>query len=146
MSLFNSCLLIDDDTVTNYLSKRLIEKFHIANGIYTVPNGEEALKFIVNYDPDFNSCPELIFLDINMPVMDGFQFLDIYKDLTFLNKEKVIIVMLTNSVREEDIQKCREFSINHILQKPLTEQKMTELLDEILLDSGNRNGKLVSEE
>ena len=131
MNRFNSCLLIDDDTITNFLSKKLIEKFNIANGIYTVQNGEEALKFIVNYDPDFNSCPELIFLDINMPVMDGFQFLDIYKDLTFLNKDKVVLIMLTNSNKQEDIDKCMSYSVSHVLHKPLTEEKFSQLLSDI---------------
>ena len=139
MNRFNSCLLIDDDTITNFLSKKLIEKYNIANGIYTVQNGEEALKFIVNYDPDFNSCPELIFLDINMPVMDGFQFLDIYKDLTFLNKEKVVLIMLTNSNKQEDIDKCMSYAVSHVLQKPLTEEKFTQLLENIDLASEKSN-------
>ncbi len=135
MARFNSTLLIDDDTITNHLSKRLLEKFNIANGIFTVPNGEEALKFIVNYDPDFNSCPELIFLDINMPVMDGFRFLDMYKDLIFLNKDNVIIVMLTNSASETDIRKCKSFGVEYFLNKPLTEQKLNELFEKISVDS-----------
>ncbi len=135
MEKFNCTLLIDDDTVTNHLSKRLLEKFNIANGIFTVPNGEEALKFIVNYDPDFNSCPELMFLDINMPVMDGFRFLDMYKDLVYLNKENVIIVMLTNSASEEDIKKCKSYGVKFFLNKPLTEQKLNELLEQISVDS-----------
>ncbi|HEY8401490.1 MAG TPA: response regulator [Cytophagaceae bacterium] len=138
MEKFNSTLLIDDDSITNHLSKRLLEKFSIANGIYTVENGEEALKFIVNYDPDFNTCPELIFLDLNMPVMDGLTFLDIYQGLTYLNKDKVVIVMLTNSQDEKVINKCREYGVKYFLNKPLTEQKLNQLFEEIALAASHR--------
>ncbi len=131
MKSFNSTMLIEDDTVNALLSKRLLEKFLITNGIFIVSNGEEALKFIVNYDPDFNTCPELIFLDIDMPVMDGFSFLESFDELTFLNKEKVQIVMLTNSNRPEDIEQCRQYGIRHFLNKPLTEEKIKNLLEAI---------------
>lgn len=124
-------MLIEDDNVNALLSKRLLEKFLITNGIFIVSNGEEALKFIVNYDPDFNTCPELIFLDIDMPVMDGFSFLESFDELTFLNKEKVQIVMLTNSNRQEDIEQCKRYGIRHFLNKPLTEEKIKNLLEAI---------------
>ena len=131
MKSFNSTMLIEDDNVNALLSKRLLEKFLITNGIFIVSNGEEALKFIVNYDPDFNTCPELIFLDIDMPVMDGFSFLESFDELTFLNKEKVQIVMLTNSNRPEDIEQCKQYGIRHFLNKPLTEEKIKGLLEAI---------------
>jgi CheY-like chemotaxis protein len=131
MKSFNSTMLIEDDTVVAMLSKRLLEKFLITNGIYIVPNGEEALKFIVNYDPDFNTCPELIFLDIDMPVMDGFSFLESFEELIFLNKDRVQIVMLTNSSRPEDVQRCKEFGVRFFLNKPLTEEKILGLMEDI---------------
>jgi len=122
-------MLIEDDTINATLSKRLLERFLITNGIFIVPNGEEALKFIVNYDPDFNTCPELIFLDIDMPVMDGYSFLESFEELTFLNKEKVQIVMLTNSNRPEDVTRCKEYGVKFFLNKPLTEDKVKNLLE-----------------
>lgn len=131
MKSFNSTMLIEDDTVNAVLSKRLLEKFLITNGIFIVSNGEEALKFIVNYDPDFNTCPELIFLDIEMPIMDGFSFLESFDELSFLNKEKVQIVMLTNSSREEDVRRCKELGVKYFLNKPLTEDKVLNLLEDL---------------
>ncbi|WMJ75472.1 response regulator [Cytophagaceae bacterium ABcell3] len=131
MKDFNCTLLIDDDEVCNYVSKRLLEKTIITNGIQTVSNGLEALRFIVNYDPDFNTCPELIFVDINMPVMGGIEFLDSFTRLEFLNKEKVIIVMLASVYNEEDIDHCKELGIKHFLVKPLTEEKVGQLIEEI---------------
>jgi CheY-like chemotaxis protein len=103
----------------------------ISNGIQTVSSGMEALQFIVNYDPDLNSCPELIFLDINMPVMNGFEFLDSFRQLTFLNKENVRIVMLTNSYNEDDVEKCKEYGVLQYVNKPLTDQKIKDLIEKI---------------
>jgi CheY-like chemotaxis protein len=131
MENINCTLLIDDDEVSNYLSKSLLAKFMISNGIQTVSSGMEALQFIVNYDPDLNSCPELIFLDINMPVMSGFEFLDSFSQLTFLNKEKVKIVMLTNSYNEDDVVRCKEYGVLEYVNKPLTDQKVKDLIEKI---------------
>jgi CheY-like chemotaxis protein len=131
MEDINCTLLIDDDEVSNYLSKSLLAKFRISNGIQTVSSGMEALQFIVNYDPDLNSCPELIFLDINMPVMSGFEFLDSFSQLTFLNKEKVKIVMLTNSYNEDDVVRCKEYGVLQYVNKPLTDQKIKDLIEKI---------------
>lgn len=131
---FNSTMLIDDDTVNNFVTKRLLEKFIITNGIFMVPNGEEALKFIVNYDPDFNTCPELIFLDIEMPVMDGYSFLESFEELSFLNKEKVNIVMLTNTSDPVAMERCRSMGAKFFITKPLTEDKVVDLLEQITAD------------
>jgi CheY-like chemotaxis protein len=131
MENINCTLLIDDDEISNHLSKSLLAKFMISNGIQTVSSGMEALQFIVNYDPDLNSCPELIFLDINMPVMSGFEFLDSFRQLTFLNKEKVKIVMLTNSYNEDDVVKCKDYGVLQYVNKPLTDQKIKDLIEKI---------------
>jgi CheY-like chemotaxis protein len=131
MDSINCTLLIDDDEVSNYLSKNLLSKFIITNGIKTFSSGMEALQFIVNYDPDLNSCPELIFLDIKMPVMDGFEFMDSFKQLTFLNKEKVKVVMLTNSYNEDDMKRCKDYGVLDYINKPLTEEKIKTLIEKI---------------
>ncbi|MFN6945237.1 MAG: response regulator [Cytophagaceae bacterium] len=131
MKDFNCTLLVDDDEVCNYITKTLLQKTIITNGIQTVSNGLEALKFIVNYDPDFNTCPELIFVDINMPVMDGIEFLDSFTKLEFLNKNKVKIVMLASTYNEDDIEKCKALGIKFFLHKPLTEEKLNQLVEDI---------------
>jgi CheY-like chemotaxis protein len=131
MKSYNCTLLIDDDDINNYITKSLIQKTIITNGIQTVPNGLEALKFIVNYDPDFNTCPELIFLDINMPVMDGLEFLDSFSKLTFLNKDKVTIIMLAGNFNEENIEKCKSLGIEYFLDKPLTTEKVNLLIEDL---------------
>src|SRR5215831_9893611 len=99
-----SCiLLIDDDEPTNFLNKLTITENGYADYVQVVPGGQEALDYLTNSGP-FNTTeddfprPELIFLDINMPSMDGWEFLEHYKKLKQSEIEKIIMVMLTTSL------------------------------------------------
>src|SRR6478735_15773 len=98
MKKIDKILLVDNDSVNNYLNTRLLKKLEIANEINVALNGKEA----INHINKSNSCPELILLDINMPVMDGFEFLNSYK--THTSSEPVIVVLTTSS-NEKDIDK-----------------------------------------
>jgi CheY-like chemotaxis protein len=66
-----------------------------------------------------------------MPVMDGFEFMDSFKQLTFLNKEKVKVVMLTNSYNEDDMERCKEYGVLDYINKPLTPEKIKTMIDKI---------------
>ncbi|HEY8896617.1 MAG TPA: response regulator [Niastella sp.] len=113
----NKVLLIDDDATANYLSKELLENMKAAKEIEVAENGLRALKLITQ------SSPDVIFLDIRMPGIDGFDFLERLKALALENKIKV--VMLTSSMRPED--RLRAFSYKAVieyLEKPLTSEKV----------------------
>ena len=113
----NKVLLIDDDATANYLSKELLESMKAANEIEVAENCIRALKLITQ------SSPDVIFLDIRMPGIDGFDFLERLKALAPENKIK--IVMLTSSMRPED--RLRAFSYKAVidyLEKPLTFEKV----------------------
>jgi CheY-like chemotaxis protein len=114
----NKILLVDDDAAANYLSKELLESLHAAKEIEIAENVLRALKMISQED-----CPDIVFLDIKMPGLDGFDFLDKLKKLTL--SKNVKIVMLTSSLRPED--KLRAFSYKAVvdyLEKPLTPEKV----------------------
>jgi CheY-like chemotaxis protein len=114
----NKILLVDDDAAANYLSKELLESLNAAKEIEIAENVLRALKIISQED-----CPDIIFLDIKMPGLDGFDFLDKLKKLTL--SKNVKIVMLTSSLRPED--KLRAFSYKAVvdyLEKPLTPEKV----------------------
>ena len=113
----NKVLLIDDDATANYLSKELLESMKAAKEIEVAENSLRALKLIAQ------SSPDVIFLDIRMPGIDGFDFLERLKALALENKIKV--VMLTSSMRPED--RLRAFSYKAVieyLEKPLTSEKV----------------------
>jgi CheY-like chemotaxis protein len=124
----NTILLVDDDPITNFINKRLLEKMNIADEVKVVLNGVEGIKCL--YDNCFktNFSPDLILLDINMPIMDGFEFLEVFNALHFKNKEEVIIGVLTTSSNSNDMAKIKELGIKCFIDKPLTEEKIKDFL------------------
>lgn len=110
----NKILLIDDDATANYLSKELLESLNVAKEIEVAENGIRALKLLQQSEP-----AEVIFLDVKMPGIDGFDFLEKLKDL--MVDKKIKVFMLTSSVRPED--KLRAFTYRAVVdyfEKPLT--------------------------
>ncbi len=110
----NCVLLIDDDFATNFINKTIINKEGVAEHIQVVLNGKEALDYITNQGK-FESeesfpKPQLVFLDINMPVMDGWEFIQEYQKLSPEIKENIIIVMLTSSLNPDDKSKADTFA------------------------------------
>lgn len=125
----NSILLVDDDNITNFINKRLISK-HLENPkIEVALNGEEGIDYIKdNCNSADRVCPELILLDINMPVMDGIEFLSIFNKMDFNNKENVKVAILTTSSNQKDVDKVKNLGDFEYINKPLTEAKLKNLL------------------
>lgn len=89
-------------------------------------NGHVAFKYIEKCAAVDSPCPELIFLDVNMPVMDAFDFLYLYRQLH--KKDKGAIVILTSSDNPNDIVHLSQFEIMAYINKPLTTEKINELM------------------
>jgi len=126
MKKINCILLVDDDNINNFINERLLKKLNITNNVKIAMNGEEALDFIKNNTEDIH--PELILLDINMPVMDGFEFLQEYNKVDFNGKLKPHIIMLTTSTNPTDVDKVKKSDITGYINKPLTESKIMEII------------------
>jgi CheY-like chemotaxis protein len=115
MPHFNKVLLVDDDEATNFLASLAFKSLEIAEEIAVASDGLVACEWIQQ-----NNCPDVIFLDIRMPRMDGFDFLDYFNRMNVCKDVKII--MLTSSCRAED--KRRAFTYNSVIdyiEKPLTE-------------------------
>ncbi|QHT65304.1 response regulator [Rhodocytophaga rosea] len=128
MEKIKCILLVDDDPTTNFVNETLLEDLQVSEQVLIAYNGKEALKLIQN-ECESDLCPELILLDINMPVMNGFEFLKAYQRLEFAHKQSVVIVMLTTSLNPGDIKQIDELplKIKGFLNKPLTEQMVRNL-------------------
>jgi CheY-like chemotaxis protein len=120
MSQFDSIFLVDDDPINNLINKRLLKKTGICNRIEEFLGGEEALEKISD---ESSSSPILIFLDINMPVLNGWEFLNKYLDMFPERKDKILI--LSSSIDFQDRQKAEEYEIvSGFIEKPLTLDKI----------------------
>ena len=121
-------LLVDDDPTTNFFNRHLIGKMEIFDQIHEAANGQAALDKIAELH-DRGEAPDMILLDINMPIMNGFEFLDRYTKLDDKIKSSVVVCMLTTSLAQEDLERSKEYDIlNDYIDKPLYEAKMRELI------------------
>ncbi|GAL86569.1 response regulator rcp1 [Sporocytophaga myxococcoides] len=120
---FNKVLLVDDDKINNYINLRLIRRIGLSEEIIVTNNGQEAITYLKKCDK--NELPTLILLDINMPVMDGFEFLEEYEKLKVNTVERPMIVVLTTSTNTNDIKKVESSPIAAgYINKPLTEENL----------------------
>lgn len=127
-------MLIDDDEPTNFLSSLIIEDARCAEHVHIEDSGERALNYLANSEEhahDNKTCPwpDLILLDINMPAMNGWEFLDKYNALEKEQGRNVVIVMLTTSLNPDDKTRAANIpALSGFEVKPLT----TELLRRII--------------
>lgn len=124
----NTILLVEDDEATNFIHKRVIKQMDCTENVVVAENGIEAIEYLTSPIDGKYPQPDLIFLDINMPAMDGWEFLEEYKNLDEDQMAKTVIVMLTTSLNPDDKAKAGVVDvINGFMSKPLT----TEMLDEV---------------
>ena len=130
-------LIVDDDAITCYLHKLTLEKFNILEEIDDVGDGFQALKYIeenCSNEAEGENCTVLlVFLDINMPVMNGFEFLKGLEGLGNVNLHNIFIVMLTSSISPQDIKEAAKFAdkLKGYITKPLTEESVKKVMAEI---------------
>jgi CheY-like chemotaxis protein len=125
-------LLIDDDETSNYISHRIVSKFYKANQTQILTNGQKALEFLEKHWMEKGKYPDFIFLDINMPVMDGFQLLEEINKKKPMAADDTKVILLTSSSNPRDIEEAKKYRIHAYLNKPLTMEKMQQLVESFL--------------
>ena len=126
MKRMDSVLLVDDDPICNFISSTLLKQLHVSDDIHTVRNGKEALRFLKEHViiKTVTIFPEVIFLDLNMPVMDGFDFLEQLNNSMPTYASICKIYILTSSESPVDIDRCNLYDIAGYISKPLDEKKL----------------------
>ena len=120
--------IIDDDIIFHFIFSKLMEKLQVANEVLIFSDGKEAIDFINSNINNLDKLPDIIFLDINMPVMNGWQFLDRYKLLEM--KKKIMIYIVSSSNNPDDIIDAKAIlEVSDYLVKPIKAEQYADIID-----------------
>ncbi len=121
--------IIDDDDIYQFTVTRAVKAQHIAKKILVFSDGEKALEFFMDNVGQQDKLPDIVFLDINMPVMDGWQFLDEYIKLKPRVGKQITIYLVTSSVDPVDLERAEKIKeISDYLVKPISPNQLKELV------------------
>lgn len=123
----NYVWIIDDDRIYTFTVQKLIEKGQFAQKIDIFQNGQDALDRLQKITFDTAKYPDIILLDINMPIMDGWQFMDEF--VKFVDKSAITLYMVSSSIDPRDKEKAKRYKdIDGFITKPLTIESIKKLM------------------
>jgi two-component system, chemotaxis family, chemotaxis protein CheY len=123
--------VIDDDNIHQFATKRILEGTTQVENIIQFPDGEQALEYFIENKDNGNRLPELVFLDINMPFVDGWQFLDKFITIKF-NKELITIYIASSSNSSYDMNKFHSYpELKGFLIKPIKKAEIQSILNSL---------------
>lgn len=129
MNKVRSTCIIDDDHIFVYGTKRLIKEIGFSDKILVYNNGQEAIDGLNQMTANGEELPSVIFLDLNMPIMNGWEFLDDFVKIPNNSREKVTVYMISSSVNPRDLERIKGYHIvtDYIL-KPMSSEDLKRIL------------------
>ena len=133
---YPAVMLIDDNEIDNLINQKMIEAASITETIYIHTGARSAIEFLKNVEklesPGQSLLPSIIFLDIDMPLMDGFQFLDEFEKLSEATRTKCKVVMLTSSINPQDLNRSKKHKyVTEYINKPLSQESLEKLASDL---------------
>lgn len=125
MHMINKIFLIDDDPITNFINKDIITELQLVQKMEIFTEAEAALDDLRNISSE---DPNLILLDLNMPGLNGFDFIEALQDLPAARVSHIKIVVLTSSKHSRDMKRLKQLGVVNILNKPLTKEKILSVI------------------
>jgi|SRR5579859_1770061 len=122
-------LLVDDDSICNFLNTATLQRMGFVNDIHAALNGKQAIDLFNDYFGRSKPLPDIILLDLNMPIMDGFSFLEAFRGLELPGKDQVKIIIVSSSANPNDINRAKSLGASQYLTKPLDEQSFRQALE-----------------
>jgi len=121
--------LIDDDEINRFVMAKTIRVSGIDAKVVTFANGRDAMIYFLEHASTPSMLPDLVFLDINMPLMNGWQFLEEFERLQRLLTKDIAIYMVSSSVDDRDLQRSRTYKhVVDFIEKPLTAEMISDIL------------------
>ncbi|WP_395047985.1 response regulator, partial [Flavobacterium sp.] len=129
MKKINTFCIIDDDDIYQLTTSVLLKRTDLVNKIIVFSNGLKAINFLKDEMGNKENIPDILFLDVNMPVMDGWEFLEEYLLIKPMMPKRVVIYMVSSSVDEKDVLKAKSISaLSGYLVKPISSQNIMEVI------------------
>ena len=120
---FEIIMIIDDNPIDLYISSRIILKNHFAKKLIQFSSALSALDYLKENQDNESLLPNLILIDIYMPIMTGFKFMEIYNQLPFRLKNNIDVYVISSTINEEDIKKVHaDKNIKAFHEKPITKE------------------------
>lgn len=121
--------VIDDDDIYQFTIKRTIQSTNLAKEILSFNDAEEALEYFGTLTEVTDSLPDILFVDINMPLMNGWEFLEAFQTIKYKFQKDIKIFMSSSSIDSRDMEKAQEYEcVSDYLIKPMTIDKLKDIL------------------
>lgn len=126
-------LLVDDDTTYLFITKKILEQQQNVEQINTFMNGLEALTYLKQHSKEENILPNILFLDLFMPIMDGWEFLNEFTEVKSNNLNKITIYICTSSISPHDVERAKKISsVSDYIIKPISKIKLVDILNQYI--------------
>jgi len=122
-------ILVDDDEIVRYLTKRVIESTNLVEVVKVFSNATDAIAFLKNNAGNLGNLPEIILLDINMPIIDGWGFIEEYIKLKPKLGQKMALFLLSSSICPADLKRAKNLSdVSDYIVKPMSADKLQRVI------------------